>query len=106
MTKLVAAKCRIELHDAEKRGYFHFDTAAPEAEHNAVLCTAVDKARRIRLTLCQNGIKSRKRRSHHPVKTFGFIRTRREITKIMPRFGFRKRGILGKEKIHERFYVL
>ena len=44
MTKLVAAKCRIELHDAEKRGYFHFDTAAPEAEHNAVLCTAVDTA--------------------------------------------------------------
>jgi len=44
MTKLVAAKCRIELHDAEKRGYFHFDTAAPEADHNAVLCTAVDTA--------------------------------------------------------------
>ena len=44
MTNLVTAKCRIELHDAEKRGYFHFDTAAPEKERNAVLCTAVDAA--------------------------------------------------------------
>lgn len=44
MTNLVRAKCRVELHDAGRRGYFHFDTAAPEEECNALLCTAVDAA--------------------------------------------------------------
>lgn len=44
MANVVPAKCRVELHDTERRGYFHFDTAAPAAECNAVLCTAVDAA--------------------------------------------------------------
>ena len=42
MTNTVRVKCRVELHDAARRGYFHFDTAAEE--RNALLCTAVDAA--------------------------------------------------------------
>lgn len=44
MTSVFTARCRVELHDVPRRGYFHFDTAAPASEHNAVLCTAVDAA--------------------------------------------------------------
>ena len=46
------------------------------------------------------------RGGYRALQTAHVCPSRREITKIMPRFGFRKRGILGKEKIHERFYVL
>ena len=44
MAETVPAKCRVELHDAEKRGFFHFDVTAPTPECNALLCTAVDAA--------------------------------------------------------------
>ena len=44
MTETVPAKCRVELRDEEKRGFFHFDPTAPAAECNALLCTAVDAA--------------------------------------------------------------
>ena len=45
MTKLVAAKCRIELHDAEKSADISISIRPRRRRiHNAVLCTAVDTA--------------------------------------------------------------
>ena len=57
MTETVPAKCRIELRDEEKRGFFHFDTTAPAAECNALLCTAVDAALFKRRMLALLGVK-------------------------------------------------
>lgn len=85
MTKLVAAKCP---HRAARRG----------------------KARIFPFRYGRAGGGSQRRALHRggyrALQTAHVCPSRREITKIMPRFGFRKRGILGKEKIHERFYVL
>ena len=44
MTNILPARCRVELHEKKKRGYFHFDTEAPDLECNALICTAVDSA--------------------------------------------------------------
>lgn len=44
MTNILPARCRVELHEEKKRGYFHFDTETPDLECNALLCTTVDSA--------------------------------------------------------------
>lgn len=75
MTKLVAAKCRIELHDAGKARIFplRYGRAGGGAQRRAL-----------------------HRGGYRALQTAHVCPSRREITKIMPRFGFRKRGHSGK----------